>query len=216
MFNLSNAAHSPRRSNDYGLASRSPFSASTAAAAAAAAANPRSPSVASAGTRSYHHPLFPFASTSKALPASRSAFDLSHHQPIHSPAAVNKRTFDQRAVSPPPPPLRSVTSPAPTSASDDVFSTAATGPERARKRQMIWDPQRGLISREEKEREDLLYGHSLVFFFDPVADMSVTEKREPAAEERGREDTPSTRRHDRVQSALLKGQLDFQDASSAS
>ncbi|KAK4049652.1 hypothetical protein OIV83_003927 [Microbotryomycetes sp. JL201] len=124
----------------FGLTNRSPFARSPVI--------PRSAST--TGSVSGGHSLFPYASTSQRgvspLPASQSTSILS-----------TKRSFQALQTSPRPRarvgsplnPHARATSPSVAPSLDGL----AAGVEHTRKKQLVWDPEKGLISRDALERE---------------------------------------------------------------
>lgn len=146
-------------SNPFGLQSQSPFAASRTYGGTARSTR----SLASGAASAQGHPLFPYTSnlprgTSPALSGSFSMRDgLSA-----ASATGGKRTYTARAASPLAQTglavsktvsggLSSLAAPAP--GSEDVEMDAGNGAERARKKQLVWDPARGLVSREKLEEE---------------------------------------------------------------
>ncbi|GAA6007954.1 hypothetical protein JCM11491_006554 [Sporobolomyces phaffii] len=149
---LGNAALS-HGSNPFGLTSRSPFAAGRPGSQRAVSV---AGSVRSTSTRPEGHALFPYTSTiprgaSPSIAASQSMREglsslasVASPQPNSAPSTAQKRPY-ARVGSPLNP--RSPVPPA------DGEDSQTNGFERARKKQMVWDPSRGLISRERLEAE---------------------------------------------------------------
>ncbi|GAA5978920.1 hypothetical protein JCM5350_004177 [Sporobolomyces pararoseus] len=138
--------------NPFGLTSRSPFAGRNGSQRAASVAG----SVRSSSTRPEGHALFPYTSTiprgaSPSIAASQSMREgLSSFgsapsaQPNSAPSTAQKRPYAR---------LGSPLNPRSPYTHSEVGDTQMNGVERARKKQMVWDPARGLVSRERLEAE---------------------------------------------------------------
>lgn len=161
-------------SNPFGLTSRSPFVSRTAM-------QPRSPSisgrsvssVAGGAAASTGHPLFPYSSTLPRGTSPSLTGSVSMRDGLSSAAGPvgQKRPF--RAGSPLNPQHHFLSGSATVGSGlsslaghggDEIEmlsdEAGLNGVERARKKQLVWDPQRGLVSRErlEKEKERCVCG----------------------------------------------------------
>lgn len=152
---LGNAAISSG-SNPFGLTSRSPFAPGGGGRNGSQRAVSVAGSVRSSSTRPEGHALFPYASTiprgaSPSIAGSQSmreglssfASGPSPH-PTSAPSTAQKRPY-ARVGSP-------LNPRSPYTATEEESSQIG-GVERARKKQMVWDPSRGLVSRERLEME---------------------------------------------------------------
>ncbi|BGP05132.1 Vacuolar protein sorting-associated protein 11 [Rhodotorula toruloides] len=154
-------------SNPFGLTSRSPFVSRTAM-------QPRSPSisgrsvssVAGGAAASTGHPLFPYSSTLPRGTSPSLTGSVSMRDGLSSAAGPvgQKRPF--RAGSPLNPQHHFLSGSATVGSGlsslaghggDEIEmlsdEAGLNGVERARKKQLVWDPQRGLVSRERLEKE---------------------------------------------------------------
>ncbi|BGP22003.1 vacuolar membrane protein [Rhodotorula toruloides] len=154
-------------SSPFGLTSRSPFVSRTAM-------QPRSPSVSGrsvssvaggAAPPSTGHPLFPYTSTLPrgTSPSLTSSVSMRDGLSSATRGVGQKRPF--RAGSPLNPQHHFLSGSATVGSGlsslahggDDIEmlsdETGMNGVERARKKQLVWDPQRGLVSRERLEKE---------------------------------------------------------------
>ncbi|GJN87750.1 hypothetical protein Rhopal_000705-T1 [Rhodotorula paludigena] len=139
-------------SNPFGLTSRSPFTSRVH----------RSPSVAgslagrsvSSSAGASGHPLFPYSSTVQRGTSPLISSSLSVGEGLSSVAAGTKRPYSRALGSPLNPAFPASASVASGLNEIEVLSDAGVGgAERARKKQLVWDPVKGLVSRERLERE---------------------------------------------------------------
>ncbi|SCV67177.1 BQ2448_5823 [Microbotryum intermedium] len=155
----SSSAAKPPTSNPFGLQSQSPFVAKRRAPSTARSASVSSiagVSTNGAGVSAAGHSLFPYASpkprgaSPSALSTSRSvSSSLNHKKPYVALNALNSPRARVGSPLNPHFPTASV------GGSASVFggTSVDAGFERARKKQMVWDPEKGLVSREAMERE---------------------------------------------------------------
>lgn len=152
-------------SNPFGLQSQSPFAASRTYGGTSSSRSTRS--------ASQGHPLFPYSSNLPrgTSPALSGSFSMRDGLSSIAAGSATKRTFTTRAASPlarsghvlPGGLGSSKTVSGGLSnlvagdydGGDDVemLSEDLTGVERARKKQLVWDPERGLVSREKLEED---------------------------------------------------------------
>ncbi|KAM0750186.1 hypothetical protein T439DRAFT_380910 [Meredithblackwellia eburnea MCA 4105] len=130
-------------SNPYGLQSRSPFAGARSPSTFSRLGSPSARSVSSSVGGG--HPLFPYSSTNpRGTPSS--SHNLSG--PSTGSPGPNKRTYSEaggpRAS---PPRFARLGSPL------NPFAAGSATEERARKKQLVWDAEKGLVSREALERE---------------------------------------------------------------
>lgn len=149
--------------NPFGLTSRSPFA---APGGGGRNGSQRAVSVAgsvrSSSTRPEGHALFPYTSTiprgaSPSVAASQSMREglsslgsAPSTQPNSAPSTAQKRPYAR---------VGSPLNPRSPYTHGDADDSQMNGVERARKKQMVWDPARGLISRERLEAEKERYVH---------------------------------------------------------
>ncbi|KDE03580.1 hypothetical protein MVLG_05965 [Microbotryum lychnidis-dioicae p1A1 Lamole] len=147
-------------SNTFGLQSRSPFVVPRRAPSIARSASVSSIAGAStngAGVSAAGHSLFPYASpkprgaSPSALSTSRSVSSSLNHKKSYVALSGALNSPRARVGSPLNPHLPTAS----VGGSASVYGGASVDPgfERARKKQMVWDPEKGLVSREAMERE---------------------------------------------------------------
>lgn len=164
-------------SNPFGLTSRSPFTSrirhSPSLGGAGGAGSVAGHSAASGGTGS-GHPLFPYASTLPrgtpssvgVLPSSLSlreglssaasgSANGSQYAPSSAAAQTGtlKRPYARALGTGAGSPLNPQFPSSASAADVEMLGADAGGAERARKKQLVWDPVRGLVSRERLEKE---------------------------------------------------------------